>query len=167
MPPPLDASDVRRLLSYDSETGLFTRKVATGGRYGAKVGTVAGTPSDQGYVLISIKSKQYRAHRLAWLYVHGAWPASEIDHKNSIRSDNRLENLRDVPTGINAQNKRKAQSNSKTGLLGASWNAKDKRFSARIKTKGRYLSLGYHDTAQLAHAAYIDAKRRLHEGCTI
>jgi hypothetical protein len=163
----ITANEVRELLNYDPDTGKFTRRVSTGGRYGAKVGTPAGMLNDQGYWLISLKSLQYRAHRLAWLYMTGEWPKNEVDHLNGIRSDNRWANLRDVPAYVNQQNMRMAQSNSKTGLLGASWNSKDKRFCARIKANGRYMSLGYYDTAELAHEAYINAKRRLHEGCTI
>lgn len=155
------------LLDYDLETGAFTRKVSTGGRYGATVGAEAGCLNDSGYLLISLQSLQYRAHRLAWLYVTGAWPKFEIDHINGIRSDNRWENLRDVSGSVNLQNKRQAQSNSKTGLLGASWNTRDERFVSRIKVNGKYRSLGGFDSAELAHAAYLAAKRQLHAGCTI
>ena len=38
----------------------------------------------------------FRAARLAWFYTHGAWPIGEVDHINRNRSDDRLENLRDV-----------------------------------------------------------------------
>lgn len=163
----LTADKLRELLHYEPETGVFTRRVKTGGRYGADVGSVAGCLSDQGYVLISLMSKQYRAHRLAWLYMTGEWPAGEVDHRDGRRTNNRWSNLRDVPTAINAQNRRGAQSNSRTGLLGASWNARDQRFVARIKVDGQYRSLGGFDTAEQAHAAYLEAKRLHHAGCTI
>ncbi len=162
----LTAEELRKLLSYDAETGVFTRRVDCGG-IGGRAGSVAGTMNDQGYVLVSVKSHQYRAHRLAWLYVTGQWPTGEIDHKNADRSDNRWENLRDVSTTVNAQNKRRAQRNSKTGLLGACWAMRDKTFIARIKVDGRYRSLGSFESAEQAHAAYVEAKRRLHVGCTI
>lgn len=162
------AEKLRELLHYDPATGVFTRLVCTGGRYGAAVGTVAGTLSDQGYVMVSVMSKQYRAHRLAWLYMTGEWPASEVDHRDGVRTNNAWGNLRDVPPGINQQNKRRAMSHSKTGLLGASYNTRDRRFVARIKdAAGKYRSLGGFDTAEQAHAAYVSAKRQLHAGCTI
>lgn len=164
---PLTAERLRELLHYDPETGVFTRRVTTGGRYGGAAGTHPGTLSDQGYWMISVCSKQHRAHRLAWLYVTGAWPTGEIDHLNGERIDNRWENLRDVQRHVNAQNKRRAQSNSKTGLLGACWATRDQCFISRIKADGKYRSLGAFKTAEAAHAAYVDAKRRLHEGCTI
>jgi hypothetical protein len=161
------AEEVRRLLKYDPLTGFFTRLVTTGGRYGAQAGTVAGTMNDQGYVLISVHSKQFRAHRLAWLWMTGEWPRNEVDHENGVRHDNRWKNLRDVPTTINAQNKRRAQKNSKTGMLGVSWSKKERCFKARIKVNGHYPSLGSFDTAEAGHAAYVAAKRQMHSGCTI
>ena len=162
------AEKLRELLHYDPETGVFTRRVQTGGRYGAAVGTVAGTLIDAGYVMISVMSKQYRAHRLAWLYVTGEWPAGEVDHRDGVRANNAWKNLRDVPPTTNRQNQRRAMSNSKTGLLGASYSARDRRFVARIKdAAGKYRSLGGFDTAEQAHAAYVSAKRQLHAGCTI
>jgi HNH endonuclease/AP2 domain len=165
--PNLTAERLRELLHYEPSTGVFTRRVKTGGRYGADVGSVAGTLNDSGYLLISVQSKQYRAHRLAVLYITGGWPAQEVDHRNGDRLDNRWSNLREVSTQVNSQNRRRAQSNSKTGLLGASWCARDKRFTARIKVGDKYQSLGRFDTAEKAHAAYVNAKRRLHSGCTI
>lgn len=161
----ITADEVRRLLHYDPLTGIFTRKVTTCAR--GKAGAVAGTLNDSGYILIALHSLQYRAHRLAWLYMTGEWPKHEVDHINCVRDDNRWENLRDLPTRINSQNRRHAMKNSKTGLLGASWNAKDQKFAARLKVGSRYLSLGYHDTAEAAHAAYVAAKRTHHPGCTL
>ncbi len=163
----LTADRLRELLRYEPETGNFIRLVKTGGRYGANVGTVAGTKTSEGRVFVSVQSKQYRAHRLAWLYMTGEWPKGEIDHINGEPSDNRWANLRDVSRRVNAQNLRRAHSHSGTGLLGASWGSRDRRFVARIKHQGKYVSLGGFDTAEEAHAAYVAAKRRLHEGCTI
>lgn len=165
--PPPTAAEVRGLLDYNPDTGVFTRRVATGGRYGAAVGSVAGTLSDGGYLMISVRSKQYRAHRLAWLYMTGEWPANEIDHRNGVRTDNRFNNLRDVTTQVNQQNRRVATKRSSTGLLGASWSKREGAYVARIWINGRYRSLGHFLTAEAAHRAYLQAKRSHHEGCTI
>lgn len=163
----LSANELMAQLHYDPETGIFTRKVIKASRFAKSQGESIGSLNDSGYVVISVNSKPQRAHRLAWLYMTGNWPSGEIDHINGVRTDNRWGNLRDVATRVNAQNKRSAMSHSKTGLLGASWNKRDERFVSRIKAGKKYLSLGGFDTAEQAHAAYIKAKRRLHEGCTI
>jgi hypothetical protein len=136
----------------------------TGGR-GWRAGDVAGTVNNNGYRLIRVGDGRYRAHRLAWLYTHGAWPTGEIDHINGIRDDNRLANLRDVTVSVNQQNRKRAASNGSTGLLGVS--TAKARYRAAIALNGRTTYLGSFDTAEEAHAAYVTAKRELHEGCTL
>ena len=159
----MDQSRLKQLLSYDAKTGEFRRIAKV---KGVVVGSVAGCLMKHGYVSIGIDGEEYTAHRLAWLYVHGVWPSGYIDHINGRRCDNRIANLRDVSQSVNMQNVYAAKSNSKTGLRGVSWHAQRKKYTARIKVGGRYLSLGLHQTPEAAHTAYMDAKRRLHEGCT-
>lgn len=149
---------VRRAFVYDPATGHFTRVE------GRKLG-LAGAINNLGYRLIGIVGKKYRAHRLAWLYVHGAWPTGEIDHINGIRDDNRIENLRDVSNRVNQQNRRKALKSGSTGLLGVSPTKRGFKAAISLNKASRYL--GRFDTAEEAHAAYVDAKRELHEGCTL
>ena len=89
------------LVSYDPLTGLFTHKV------GRLKGQEAGTVNGRGYVDIKLRQKIYQAHRLAWFYTYGEWPKLEIDHKNRIRTDNKIDNLRDVSHQVNSMNKEK------------------------------------------------------------
>src|SRR3990167_3120706 len=102
---------LKELLSYNPNTGEFTRLVATGIHGCNKAGVVVGCLSDhptQGYILIRVNNDGilYRAHRLAWLYVYGFWPPADIDHINGNRSDNRIVNLRSVTRSQNLQNMR-------------------------------------------------------------
>lgn len=160
----ISAERLRELLHYEPSTGVFTRLMTSGGR---KAGTVAqGNLSDQGYWMISVCSKQYRAHRLAWLYVHGVWP-EQIDHINGVKSDNRIANLRCVSRSVNLQNQRRAQSSNRTGLLGVSLRQGENKWQAQIMVNGKRYTLGRFTTPELAYAAYLKAKRELHEGCTI
>jgi hypothetical protein len=159
------AQRLRELLHYDPETGVFTRRVQTSNRI--RVGDVAGSINDKGYLNIRVDVRQRFAHRLAWLYVYGVWPQHQIDHINGVRDDNRIVNLRDVTKSINMQNQRHACSNNKSGLLGASWNKARSCWQAQIKIGGMVKFLGRFESATEAHAAYLTAKRALHDGCTI
>ena len=113
----LTAARLREVLDYDPSTGAFTNRIK---RIGAIVGRQTGTVSRYGYTHIRIDGVTYRAHRLAWLYMNGAWPNHQIDHINGVRGDNRIANLRDLPEGLNQQNRRTGKVGSKSGLLGVS-----------------------------------------------
>lgn len=158
------ADRLRQLVHYDPETGKFTRRVSLSNA--VKVGDEAGRHLKSGYYFFWVDGKRYAAHRLAWLYIHGQWPV-EIDHRNGIRSDNRIDNLRDVDNSTNSENLRACRSDSKSGLLGVGWCKHHRKWKARIRVKGRLKHIKYCDTPEEAHAAYIAAKRELHAGCLI
>jgi len=148
---------------YDPETGIFTRLVRTSNRI--KIGDVAGSLSRYGYLEFQLYGKLRKAHRLAWLYMTGEWPVGEIDHRDTDRTNNRFSNLRDVTSLGNKQNRRAPNKNSSTGLLGVS--PKRDKWKAQIRANGKNRHLGTFTTPMEAHAAYLKAKRELHEGCTI
>lgn len=151
---------LRELLHYDPLTGFFTRRATTGHRGQWKAGEIAGSKGKDGYIRIWVDCKSYQAGRLAFLYMTGAWPKVEADHKDSNTSNNIWLNLRDATKSQNQQNLRRARSHNILGVLGVS--EYRGRFCARIKVDGIKHSLGTFDTPELAHAAYIEAKRRLH-----
>ena len=161
----LEASRLREVLTYDQITGVFTWRTQTSKNSRRIAGELAGCPDNQGYLRIQIDGKSYRSHRLAWLYVYGEWPTCHIDHVNGCRSDNRIVNLRDTTREVNLQNQRKAVCTNKVGLLGVSVSGKSYRASIRIDGVKRHI--GVFETAQLAHQAYVQAKRQHHTGCTI
>lgn len=153
---------VRSQLAYDAATGIFTWLIT---RAGCRAGTVAGWARADGYTQICIDGKRYRAHRLAWLYSHGEWPTGDIDHLNGDRSDNRLENLRDVSRFVNAQNLRRGRRDNRSGLLGVSPNGN--LWRATIQVNRRQLFLGNFRTPEEASTAYVAAKRKFHPGNTL
>jgi hypothetical protein len=163
--PILSAERLRELLYYDPAAGIFTWRVSRA--WHTKPGDVAATLNDQGYALIKIDQRLYRAHRLAWLYVTGDWPKDEIDHINGVRLDNRIENLRDVRGQVNRQNHRSACSDSASGVYGVSKDKRRNGWYAQISVNNKNRRIGSYPTREEAHAAYLAAKRRLHEGCTI
>jgi len=159
----LTVARLRELLAYDPEAGVFVWLV---GRGRAAAGAVAGTLARDGYLRIGVDGQGCAAHRLAWLMHYGEWPTGQIDHRDGCRTNNRIANLRDVTTSVNNQNQRKARADNKScGLLGVTANCG--RWMAQIQVDRKKRRLGLFDTPERAHAAYLEAKRELHEGCTI
>jgi hypothetical protein len=153
----LNQKTLKKYLNYDPETGVFKRKINSGK---AKIGDVAGGINGSGYICIRINSVKYRAHRLAWLYVHGKFPDNQIDHINRVKTDNRIENLRDVTQSVNGRN-RNLPSNNTSGHIGVKWNKKQQAWKVTVcqvhygsfkckldavaKAKSIYKELGYHE----------------------
>lgn len=152
----LTQEQLKARLHYNPRTGLFLRILRSGRR------KPAGNVNKDGYVHIRLAGKTHKAHRLAWLYMTGEWPSDMLDHKNGLRDDNRFRNLRQADRAINSQNLRSARRDNKLKVLGVS--PQGRRFVARIQSEGHQRYLGSFDTAALAHAAYVAAKRELHPG---
>lgn len=160
---------LRDLAEYSPSTGLFAwrEKLNYRGRPFKRSGRRMGCIDQMGYVVLSVGDRKLRGHTAAWLLTFECLPEGEIDHINGNRADNRIANLRDVPRFINCQNRRKASSTSRTGLLGSHWSAVAQKYTAQITRKGIKRHLGLFATAEEAHAAYVAAKRKIHEGCEI
>ena len=132
---------VHELFDYDANTGVVTNRVS---RSNAAAGAVAGSMDISGCRRLRVDYKLYLAHRIAWLFHYGAWPAGEIDHINGIRDDNRIINLRDVTHMENRRNSKRSVNNT-SGVTGVSWYKKTGMWSSRIRVDGKWKFLGYFD----------------------
>lgn len=113
----------------------------------------------KGYRLSLIFGCMARAHRVAWAIHYGEWPALFLDHINGDRADNRIANLRQVNHVENGRNARRASSN-RSGQTGVRWNAKKKKWRARITIEQRKIELGDFDLFKDAVAARKAAERK-------
>lgn len=158
------AAFVRKILSYDSEIGVFTWRPRKIQGFNSS-GKAAGGFDDQGYMRVWLTfgnvRRLYKAHRLAWLYVYGEWPKGEIDHIDGNRSNNSIANLRVATSAQNNANRRK-RGGCSSRCKGVSWRKDLKKWSARIKIAGRNTRLGIFDTEQEAIEAYLSRAREVH-----
>jgi len=162
----LTAAELRSLLDYDAETGVFTwRHRPERTQYdktwnrrfaGREAGTAQRFNTGRWYRAIRVQGRSYLAHRLAFLHMASTWPPHEIDHRDGDGLNNRWMNLRAATRSQNGQNSKPTENN--TGLKGAH-RYKNGRFVAHITADGRLRHLGYFDTAEEAHEAYAKAAR--------
>lgn len=171
----LTANILRQAVTYDRSTGrLFWVEDVKGGFHQSvlmrRAGAEAGTARRDGRIVVRLNGKTHLRYRLVWLYEHGVWPAGEIDHIDGDCSNDRISNLRVVSRSVNQENLRRAQKNKTScNLLGVHANPRNATspWRALISTNGTTKYLGVFKTPEAAHRAYIEAKRVMHEGCTI
>lgn len=137
---------------YDPDTGLVY------GRANRPIGTKTTNGGLQAMARTSAGVTSVLLHRAAWLLRTGRWPEFEIDHENGNRADNRWRNLRSATRGQNRQN---LSPRGKSGHL-RGCTPYYQKWKAQIRVGGTHHYLGLFDTEEQAHAAYCEAKKRLH-----
>lgn len=139
----LTQEELKKFLKYDPDTGIFTRIIKTSNsiRVGDLAGCTVVKRNKKSYIIISVVSKHFYAHRLACLYMTGCLPEHEVDHINGNGKDNRWCNLRNVCRQENMRNLRR-QHNNTSGITGVYWNKKNSNWAAQIKINNKQKSLG-------------------------
>ena len=111
-----------------------------------------------GYIKIQLMTecKKYniRGHRLAWFLHYGTLPINSIDHIDGNKSNNKIDNLRDVTHQQNHMNR--------TTAKGYSWKKSANKFKSYININKKRKHLGYYTTEQEARNAYLKAKEIYH-----
>lgn len=151
----MNTERLRQLLHYTPATGVFTWNETRGP---AKRGSVAGAHCNKGYLVIGVEGKVYKAHRLAWLYMTGEWPADQVDHRNTIKDDNRWANLRGASNQQNCCNRARA---NRTGVQNVG-RTKGGRFVARVQSDGVRIHIGTFDTIAEAAKAATEHRQQAH-----
>jgi len=99
---------------YDRNTGYFFRIKPKGKNVNCPCGSV----DRFGYISVSIKGRNYPAHKLVILYCYGFMPLKVVDHLDGNRTNNKASNLRACSHSTNSRNATLRKDN-KTGVSGA------------------------------------------------
>ena len=158
---------LRQILTYNPETGelvwlkrseaFFKRAVDAHSWNLQHANRRAFKTFFHGYLHGNIFKKHYYAHRLAWALHYGEWPAGQIDHINGVRSDNRIENLRDVSHSENQKNT-KLRHDNKAGAPGIDWKKNASAWRVRVSRGGKRHVVGYFKTLDDAVFARKEAQ---------
>jgi hypothetical protein len=147
------------VLGYDPNTGELRWKVR---RNKMKAGSLAGSVTVWGYRQLRINGKMYRAARLIWLLMTGAWPKYEVDHRDLNGLNDQWDNLRQATPTQNMYN-RKVRSDNIVGFKGVrKYNHNGRCYEARITVNKKRIILGYYNDPKDAALRYELAALELH-----
>lgn len=117
---------------YDPETGSVWRQDRAGVWYEAR-----GTVDSHGYVVFNRRHKLHKAHRIAWVAVHGSAASLDIDHINGNKQDNRISNLRECCRSDNNANQHKPRHKLYSAVKGVTYDKSRGKFMGHVTYKGR------------------------------
>lgn len=140
---------LKELFSYHPDGYLVWNKSWGNAKAGERAGRA---PRADGYITMKADDKGYLAHRLIFLFHHGYLPA-QVDHRDTDRSNNRIDNLRDSSAAKNMHNKSMSSKN-KTGFKGVVLSKTEGKWCAGITHQRKKIWLGTFDSPELAHEAY-------------
>jgi hypothetical protein len=140
-----------------TDKGLLWKVSRTGT---ATIGKGAYIHKSTGYKVIKVDCRQYREHRLIWLFINGTLPRF-LDHIDGNKVNNSIENLRKASISENMHNMTLSSHNT-SGVKGVSWNKQSQKWRARIKLKKKEIHIGNFTTLEEARIAICKAREKLH-----
>ena len=145
--------DWHAIFRYEPDGKLWYREQITGRGNRRNMNKAVGSYDSNGYLHFILKRKHYRVHMVIWEMHYGpVTPGMQVDHKNNVRNDNRIENLQELTHRDNST-KQLISKNNKTGYKGVSFHKRDNNFQSYIHVNYKHIHLGSFDTAEEAYEA--------------
>jgi len=112
-----------------------------------------------GYFIVDLykekKRKKFRIHQLVAMAFLDHKPSGHnivVDHKNSNKADNRLDNLQLLSNRDNTY--RNQEKNYSSRYKGVNWNCSNKKWESRIRINKKRIHLGYYISEIEAYKIY-------------
>lgn len=147
-----DKKTIDHFFRYDEDSGLFV-SIVDGGR-DERV-------NEEGYRLITIDGISYLSHRCVWIINFGHDPVLDIDHRDGVRGNNRVSNLRTASKSQNAMNRKKNSRNT-SGFKGVSWEKREGKWKAEIRKGKKRVFRKFFDCINEANDAVRKARIEIH-----
>jgi hypothetical protein len=133
---------------YDEETGNIT----------TPTGLIAKKKSNNGYIMLTVRDNFLNAyylygHQFAWYYKYKK-TTRLLDHKNRIKTDNRICNIRESTKSKNAMNM--------NNVKGYTYCQRSQKFIAIITVNYKKIHLGSFDNKEDAKNCYLENKPKYH-----
>lgn len=142
---------------FDYRDGALYWRVCLNSR--APIGSEAGTYSKaNNRKTVRVYNKIYYTHRIIYLMHHGYLPA-QIDHIDTNKHNNRIENLRAATPAQNQRNKAIPHNNT-SGHKNISW--KNGKWVVELKLDGKSKYFGRFDDLELASFVASEARDKYH-----
>lgn len=143
---------------FDYKDGCLYAKKS---RQGVTKGERAGRIVTNGYRYLNFLGKIYLEHRIIFLYHHGYLP-KVLDHIDTDKTNNKIENLRAATHAQNAANMKTPKSNT-SGIKGVCYDKARDKWSAELKVENKRYKLGRFKTKEEAAEKVREARIRLHK----
>lgn len=150
--------ELEQLLAYDPITGFITWKVNRSNQ--VRAGMRAGAINKHGYLYIEINHVSYRSARIAWALYYKAWPTFIVDHKDRVKLNDWISNLRLATRRENNHNQGLRRDN-KTGRKGVSICNKTGKYRVTIMGPVKQIHIGTFSDLEKAAQAYKNKAREL------
>lgn len=146
----ITAERIREIYDYNPETGEFIRRIYSKGYVD---NTIISHDLD-------VDGEKHELSRFIWLHYYGVWPSWNmvVDHRNRIRSDNKLTNLRLATYGQNNINK---ECQNQYGCKGIEFRNRRRCWVVRVWYEGKRTYIGSYEEFDEAKAAYEEAALRI------
>lgn len=159
-------AELRSLYNYDDETEYVISDVVCVGGLERKDKSrtrrthhfIGVKNSKDGYIAAYVRGHKglFNLNRLVWIYHYGDVPEGrQVDHKNHVRSYNRISNLRLATWSQNQMNRKGKRAGAAPGKVGAV--KQGDKWAAFVRGSGGPKYLGRFDTEQAAADARQEA----------